>query len=335
MMVKLLLLSFLIFTGWFFWEKSRRRVHSVLPGLHPEIDLPHRSEFELYHNSLSFCSMKSRVCMAELQIPYESHPVDLIETGSYQTISRDFLAVNPAGTVPVLVHNGHPVYESHEQIRYEAAHAPSTSPSLVPDDPGLRDEMNAWVDRSSITEDPLNEREQSVANSVAPLTSPLFATMMERIPARRVLEGLLFHLDRRRPVMFLSLKLLGIERMPRIKPVGELLSSSRNAMNTHFDALEKQLSGHGGPCILGDQYTLADVSWLVIFERLEQTDYLGLFLGNGKRPVSAVYWDRLRARSSYGEAISGFSHPLITYGTQRIKEAKAGDPALKRFLEGA
>ena len=26
--------------------------------------------------------------------------------------------VNPAGTVPVLVHNGHPVYESHEQILY-------------------------------------------------------------------------------------------------------------------------------------------------------------------------------------------------------------------------
>ena len=26
--------------------------------------------------------------------------------------------VNPAGTVPVLIHNGHPVYESHEQIVY-------------------------------------------------------------------------------------------------------------------------------------------------------------------------------------------------------------------------
>ena len=31
----------------------------------------------------------------------------------------DYLTnVNPAGTVPVLVHNGHPVYESHEQILY-------------------------------------------------------------------------------------------------------------------------------------------------------------------------------------------------------------------------
>ena len=29
----------------------------------------------------------------------------------------DYLTnVNPAGTVPVLVHQGHPVYESHEQV---------------------------------------------------------------------------------------------------------------------------------------------------------------------------------------------------------------------------
>jgi hypothetical protein len=29
-----------------------------------------------------------------------------------------FLNINPAGTVPVLVHKEHPIYESHEQIVY-------------------------------------------------------------------------------------------------------------------------------------------------------------------------------------------------------------------------
>ena len=52
-------------------------------GLHPEIQLPHRQEWELYHNSFSLCSKKLRVCMAELGLAYESHPIDLIETGSY------------------------------------------------------------------------------------------------------------------------------------------------------------------------------------------------------------------------------------------------------------
>ena len=37
----------------------------------------------------------------------------------WETQSAAYLThVNPVGTVPVLVHNGHPVYESHEQILY-------------------------------------------------------------------------------------------------------------------------------------------------------------------------------------------------------------------------
>ena len=43
----------------------------------------------------------------------------LPSSGGWETKSADYLNnVNPAGTVPVLVHNGHPIYESHEQIVY-------------------------------------------------------------------------------------------------------------------------------------------------------------------------------------------------------------------------
>jgi hypothetical protein len=103
--------------GWWAWERSHRRRHPVPPGLQTDVEIPWEQEFELYHNALSLCSMKTRVCLAELRIPYRGHPIDLIETGRYETLSRHFLAVNPAGTVPVLVHRGHPIYESHEQIR--------------------------------------------------------------------------------------------------------------------------------------------------------------------------------------------------------------------------
>jgi hypothetical protein len=127
--------------GWWAWEKRHRRAHPVPAGLQKDVDLPYEQEFELYHNALSLCSMKTRVCMAELGIPYESHHIDLIETGSYENISRPFLAVNPGGTVPLLVHGGHPIYESHEQIRYAAQYTPPGGPSLVPDDPELRAEM--------------------------------------------------------------------------------------------------------------------------------------------------------------------------------------------------
>ncbi len=54
---------------WWAGEKRRRKMHSVTPGFRSEIELSYEEEFELYHNALSLCSMKSRLCMSELAIP--------------------------------------------------------------------------------------------------------------------------------------------------------------------------------------------------------------------------------------------------------------------------
>jgi glutathione S-transferase len=319
--------------GWWAWEKSHRRTHPVPPGLQADVSLPHEREFELYHNALSLCSMKARVCLAELGIDYASHPIDLIETGSYENIGRRLLAVNPAGTVPVLVHRGHPVYESHEQIRYAAQHAPAGAPSLVPDDPELRRDMEAWIDRSSLTGDPLNEGHLSAGNAVPGLTLPLFAAMIEKIPVRNILEGLLFHFDRRRPLMFLAFKARGLEGLPKLAPAMKALSRSRRQMGEHLDALEERLA-RGGPWILGERFGLADVSWSVIFERLAQVDALHVFVGEGRRPACEDWWHAIQTRPSYRAAILEQGHPLIAYGTDRIRKAKAADPALREALEG-
>jgi len=72
----------------------------------------------------------------------------------------------------------------------------------------------------------------------------------------------------------------------------------------------------------------------VIFERLVQADCLDVFLGAELRPECAAYWERLRKRPSYRRAILEHSHPTIAYGTQRLKDAKAADPALRAALEG-
>jgi glutathione S-transferase len=315
-------------------ERSRRPTHAVPAGYRAEIELPHRQEFELYHNALSLCSMKTRVCLAELRVPYASHPIDLIETGSYENLSPAFLAVNPGGTVPVLVHGGHPVYESHEQIRYAADHAPAGSPPLVPPEPGLRDEMQRWIDRSSLTDDPMSQGDASAANAVPGLTVPLFAAMIEAIPYPRILVGLLFHFDRRRPLAFLALKWRGVEGLARLGPAVKMIARSRRQTGVHLDALEARLRECGGPWILGKSFSLADVSWLVIFERLAQADWLHVFMGGTLRPECAAYWARLRERPSYREAIAGHAHPTIARGTLRLQETKAADPVLREALEG-
>jgi glutathione S-transferase len=319
----------------FLRENAKRRRHAVPPGHRPEIELPFTQDFELYHNAFSLCSMKSRLCLAELGIPYKSHHVDLIETGSYENIRPKLLDVNPAGTVPVLVHKGHPIYESHEQIRYAAAHAAPGSPQLAPTDPAQLAAMEQWVDRSSITGDPLNEGHKSAGNAVPGLTLPIFAAMIEEIPTWRILEGLLFHFDKRRPVLFLVLKALGVARLGRLGPAVAALAKSRKQMGQHLDALEAQLKEGGGPWILGDAFTLADVGWLVILERLVQVDSLHVFVGSDKRPACAAYWERLQQRPAYRAAITEHAHPIVTRGLERLRAAKAADPALRNLLEGA
>ena len=92
---------------------------------------------------------------------------------------------------------------------------------------------------------------------------------------------------------------------------------------------------NGGPWILGNTFSLADVSWLVIFERLAQADCLHVFVRNDLRPACAAYWGALQARDGYREAITGYAHPTIEYGTKRLQDAKAADPKLRVALEGA
>jgi hypothetical protein len=207
--------------------------------------------------------------------------------------------------------------------------------TLLPDDPVLVAEMETWIDRSSITENPIENGAKSAGNAIPGLTLPLFCTMIEKIPAWKIGEGLLFHFDKIRPVLFLTFKLCGIHNLAKLKPAASAIGRSRKQMNVHLDALEAKLAETGGPWILGEMFSLADVSWLAIFERLRQVDAEDVFLGDGKRPKTTAYWDRLTTRPSYAAAILGHSHPLIVYGQNRIAEAKAADAALRHCLVGA
>jgi glutathione S-transferase len=320
--------------GWWAWERRHRRSHAVPAGPHPEITLRHDREFELYHNALSLCSQKVRLCLAELGIPYASHHVDLIETGSYENLSRAFLAVNPAGLLPVLVHHGHPIYESHEQIRYAAEHAPAGGARLIPADDALRAAMHTWVDRASLTgDDPLAASAVSAANAVPGLTVPLFTAMLVEIPVHRIVEGLLFHRLKARPMAFLAMKAAGLRRLPRMAPIARVVRRALRHVAAHLDALDAQLAGHGGPWIVGGHFSLADVSWAPILQRLVDADVADGLVGSGRRPAVTAWWARVRRRPGYDAAIVGHMHPAVRRGTERIRFAKAADPALRVLLD--
>lgn len=303
-------------------------------GLHSDITFPHVEEWELYHNSFSLCSKKVRVCLAELALPYAGHHVHLIETGAYETVRPSFLRINPGGTVPVLLHQGHPVYESHEQIAYAAEHAGERGKTLLPADPRARSVVEHWVDRASIVGNPLVGLDRRAGHCIPPLTFPIFATMVAYIPYREILRGLLTHPNKERPLFFTLLKLLGVHRLPRLAPIMKTLRQAREHMGHHLDALSQQLQQHGKPWIVGDHFTLADVSWVVILDRLVEADWEQFYWGGAKRPIIAAYWERLRTRPSYTSEILEARCSNTIRGINNLRQAKTTDAGLSQALAG-
>jgi glutathione S-transferase len=332
-MSTIILVGLGLLIAWYIWELQHRKTRAMSGGLHPDITLPHEQEWELYHNDFSLCSKKSRVCLAELGIPYKPHHIDLIETGSYETLSRHYLKVNPGAIVPVLVHKGHPIYESHDQLEYAAAH--SSDPNLlVPQDAANRELMDHWVHKSSIIGDnPLEAIDETAGNAIPGLTTPIFAAMVKHIPTRRILTGLLFHRLKVRAVFFLALKLFGLKNLSKMKPVIALLHSSKKAMQVHFDELEAALANSGGPWIVGDQFTLADVGIMVIFDRLREGNWLDEFLIDARPHVNA-YWKALQDRPSYQAGVADHMHPMVTQGTQDIIDLKQSDQTFRTAMTG-
>jgi glutathione S-transferase len=328
-MLMVMTITVALLLAWYLWEKHHRRTYAMSGGLHEEILLPHAQEYELYHNGLSLCSKKVRVCLKELGIPFAEHPIDLIETGSYEVVSRHFLKVNPAGLLPVLVHNGHPIYESHDIITYCAQHASDDAPALIPEDTAEREVMESWQERASMKEERDLQVDHSAADCVAVLTVPLFASGMSEIPYHKLLDGLLFHRIKFRPFLFLLLKVRGLGGLPGMPPLVKQLGLAYAAMERHLDELEIQLGE--GPWICGEQFTLADVSWMVIFERLAEADWLASLVGPQQRPNIYAYWQRLHERPGYA-GISEYRLPIVTRATGRIRDHKQAHPDFAETL---
>ncbi len=95
--------------------ETKREDVRALNGLH------------LWHAPMSNCSQRVRLAMAEKRIEWTGHPVDLARN---EQTSPEFLALNPNGVVPVLVHDGKTYLESNDIIAYLDATFPG--PQLKP-----------------------------------------------------------------------------------------------------------------------------------------------------------------------------------------------------------
>jgi glutathione S-transferase len=93
----------------------------------------------LYHAGLTQASIKVRLALREKGLSYESRFIRLLEQDH---LSADYLAINPDGQVPTLVHDGHVITETTVINEYLDDCFPE--PPLRPANPVERARMRRW-----------------------------------------------------------------------------------------------------------------------------------------------------------------------------------------------
>jgi glutathione S-transferase len=97
---------------------------------------------ELYHAHISTCSQKVRLCLAEKGLAWTSHP---IEFANGEHLTPAYLALNPNGVVPTLMHDGRPVIDSSVICEYLEEIAPDAGTVLMPRHAYGRARVRAWL----------------------------------------------------------------------------------------------------------------------------------------------------------------------------------------------
>lgn len=73
------------------------------------------SDYVLYNAPQSTCSQRVRYAMHAKGLPFEEHKLDLF---SGDQLKPEYLAINPNGVVPALVHDGVPIIDSAVIVEY-------------------------------------------------------------------------------------------------------------------------------------------------------------------------------------------------------------------------
>ncbi len=226
----------------------------------------------LYHGDISNCSMRVRMTLIEKGLPWTSHHLDLKKK---ENISDDYFGINPNGLVPTLIDNGVVHIESNEIIDYLDATYPE--PSLRSAD--KEDEMLEWL---------------RLAGSihVSGIKPYVYATKMQKKVKKTAEEQAKYDaLQKNEELKSFHAKHAGSDQFgdsDLAKPL-EILADSFTKLETALD---------GQTWIMGDQYTLADISWIPVYFVLSGCGYPFDSYPNIKRWAKAF-----QAKESYQEGI--------------------------------
>ena len=198
---------------------------------------------ELWHEWNSVHSFKVRVVLAEKGLAWKDRRLELLK---FEHLRPEYLALNPAGVVPTLVHRGRIVTESSVICQYLDDAFPE--PPLMPVEPHERARARAWL---KYFDDEVHGavRVASFQLLYRPLLAALSAAELEARLAR--------HPDPQRARAF------------REAARGGLDQAALAGALERFGRIVERIEAAAAPWLAGSAFTLADAAMAPFAERLE------------------------------------------------------------------
>ncbi len=231
----------------------------------------------------SSCSQKLRIFLNLKGIKWESHIIDLFTNENFQPW---FLAINPRGLVPVLVHDGAVHIESNDIIEYLEKALPT--PKLIP--VGHENEVASLLKH----EDDLHRvlRPLSFRFVFNPPGPPTPAAALDSYAANGsgTVRGIKDH-DKEVQIEFW-------QRAAKEGFPDERVRASAQKFRAEFDALEKRLAQH--PYLMGNALSVLDIAWFIYAHRLS----LAGFPLERLHPRVFAWKEKLGARPEFAKEVA-------------------------------
>jgi glutathione S-transferase len=237
---------------------------------------------ELYHNDMSVCAQKVRFALAEKKLAWEGHHLNL-RAGDQQ--KPEYLKLNPNAVVPTLVDGGAVIIESTVINEYLDDAFPEIR--LRPTDAVGRARMRLWTKQldegvhaaTSVVSSAIAFRYQKLAQGMEALEE-FHQKMPDRMKREKSWENITKGVDSR---FFAD----AVKRFDKL--LGDMESSLAEST-----------------WLAGDVFSLADIGYAPYITRL---DHLQLQFLWDKRPHIPAWYDRLRERRAYTEALEKWFNP--------------------------
>jgi glutathione S-transferase len=234
----------------------------------------------LHHAWRSSASRRVRLCLAEKGLDYEGHHVDLEKMEHH---SPEYLAINPLGVIPTLIHDGKPLHESGTICEYLDESFPD--PPLRPAAPYERAEMRNWIRHIDglIGNLIIFNWRHHLQKTAEQWSDEELAERLKKIPSKERQEAW-----------------LRVARKPYTEEEREAARAKLVAQL--LDRMEEALKPSGW--LVGKAYSIADIAAVPFVKRIDEEIAPHEVTAN-KHPRVTDWWATIQARPAFARAKIG------------------------------